>query len=418
MTSDKTMCDTPADETITFEEAVRRLPVGRLRALMPELVGDLFYVDPSGTVTDDLSMGMYGYEFEDYVSGRALSELSSQLYERDAPAADVERVLWAVRDAVYEDAYDALMIWPESEVGPVTTRAADVLSRELSSGGERVEVCSPSWPDLVMTMVEQGTYRFDLSLVDDIVTGHEFRCELMVGHDGVFSGDPLTNGLVEDLLSGEADPEDFDEQELTDTPVLAYARSQGLTLDDLHEGAERYASRDSHGLIDGTREPLTPAETIVEEVCSATTDNVCQVGILCRMTIPQVCALVKDGEAARAEFDLMRHSPIMGLYDRFSGAGGVFGLEPSGERLEISSRGTGSGLFVSQVMLPDARESPWYTIDDCYGLLPRAYDAVARVEVPRGVDEPDESNPPLSRARDLPTHAPREAAPPERRWDR
>ena len=417
MTSDKTMRDTRADETITFEEAVRRLPVGRLRALMPDLVGDLLYVDRSGTVNDDLTMGMYGYEFEDYVSGRALSVLSSQLYEPDAPTVDLERILWAVRDDVYEDAYDALMIWPETEVGPVTTGAAEVLSRELSSAAARVEVCAPTWPDFVMTMVEQGTYRFDLSLVDDIVTGHEFRCELMVGHDGVFSGDPLTNGLVEDLLSGEADPEDFDEQELADTPVLAYARSQGLTLEDLREGAERYASRDSHGLIDGRREPLTPAETIVEEVSSASTDNVCQVGVLCRLTIPQICALVDKGSGARAEFDLSR-TPIIGLYDRFSGAGGVFGLEPSGERLEISSLGTGPDLFVSQVMLPDARESPWYTIDECYGLLPKASDAVARVEAPSGVDEPDEGNPPLSRARDLPTHAPREAAPPERGRDR
>lgn len=385
-------------ETIQFDEAIQRLPTGRLRVLMPDLVGDVFFVDRSGTVTDDLSSGMYGYEFEEYVCRKALAAVARQLYSPEWKGApDLEEALLEVRDMVYEQAYDSLLSWSPRETSSAVARAAEVLSAELSDGDHEVEVVEPTWADLVCTLVENGTYQFDFGSVDDIVMAHEFRCELLLGHDGVHSGDPLTNGDVERLLTGDLSPADFSDTELRDTPVLAFARAQGLSLDDLKEGARVALSRDRKGLVAGERVPLSPAERIFEEVREAPHDSICQVGVLCRMTLADACAALGDGGDHSVEIACADGWPLMGLYDRFSGAGGVFALEAASNRVVLPGAGA-VGLAISQAMFPEAGDCPWYTIDDCYGLAPSAYDAHARTVTREAAGNRTRGNEPLSRS--------------------
>lgn len=386
-------------ETIQFDEAIQRLPTGRLRALMPGLVGDVFFVDRSGTVTDVLSSGMYGYEFEEYVCRKALAAVTRQLYSPERKGApDLEEALLEVRDMVYEQAYDSLLSWwPPSETSSAVAHVAEVLSAELSDGDHEVEVVEPTWADLVCTLVENGTYQFDFGSVDDIVMAHEFRCELLLGHDGVYGGDPLTNGDVERLLTGELSRGDFSDSELRDTPVLAFARSQGLSLDDLREGARVALSRDDKGLVRGERVPLSPAERIFEEVREAPSDSTCQVGVLCRMTLADVCAALGDGGDHDVEVACADGMPLMGLYDRFSGAGGVFALEAASNRVVLPGAGSDE-LALALVMFPEAKDCPWYTIDDCYGLVPSAYDAQARAVTRGAAGDLPRGNEPLSRS--------------------
>lgn len=385
-------------ETIGLGEALLRLPVGRLRALMPDLMGDVFYVDRSGTIVDDLSSGMYGHEFEDYVCRKALAAVSRQIYStdrRDAP--DIETALFDVRDAVFNQAYESLLSWPRGETSAAVARVAEALSSELSVEGREVEVEEPSWGELVTALVELGIYQFDFGRVDDIAMTHEFRCELLLGHDGIHGGDPLTNGDVKKLLTGDLSRGDFSDSELRDTPVLAFARSQGLSLDDLGEGARVALSRDAKGLVDGAKAPFSPSERIFEEVCNAPHDSICQVGVLCRMSLADVCAAMGDGGDHVVEIACSGGLPFMGLYDRFSGAGGVFALEAASDHLALAGSGTGD-LSLAQVMLPEAKDCPWYTIEDCYGLVPSAYDARAHT-VPKGrTGALEQGNGPLSRS--------------------
>lgn len=385
-------------EVIRFDEALLRLPAGRLRALMPELVGDVFYVDRDGIVTDDLSSGMYGYEFEEFVCRKALAAVTRQLYSPERKGApDLDEALFEVRDAVYEQAYESLLSWPPSETSSAAARVAEVLSAELSDGEHEVEVVEPAWAELICTLVENGAYQFDFGRVDDIVMAHEFRCELLFGHDGVHSGDPLTNGDVERLLTGDLSSGDFSDSELRDTPVLAFARAQGLSLDDLREGARVALSRDRKGLVMGERPPFGPAERIFEEVCEAPHDSICQVGVLCRMTLADACAALGDGGDHDVEIACADGTPFMGLYDRFSGAGGVFALEAASDRIALPGAGAGE-LSLAQVMFPEAKDCPWYTIDDCYGLVPSAYDEHARTVTRAASGDRPRGNEPLSRS--------------------
>ena len=370
--------------TMSFEEAVAKATRDDLVGAMEWALSEDLFIDSAGVIYDDCSCGDYWPEFSDRVRRMLVEEVSDLLAcpEQRPMSADelVSSVVTEVTGKVYETALESAY---ESLAG-ATVDFAGSLSRSLGS-----EVEEPSCPELLNALVDEGLWRFELKAVSQLCFDAELRAEVLLGPDGVYSGDPLSTEDALAVVSGtDKNPEPA---RLSQTPALALAEAAGVSLEQLRSAMRARWRGDAAPSPGADR----LAATLVEELDEYTSYGCSQVAVLCTATLPELAGIVaSEGGKALA---VGPEPPLCGLYDRFAGCGGVFAIElPEG--LALEPRGSASPLAVDRVMLPEASHLPWWSVEDTYGLLPSAYDARLgiAVEQPR-----DSENPPLEESRDV-----------------
>ena len=374
--------------TMSFEEAVAKATRDDLvRAMEWSLSEDLF-IDSAGVIYDDCSCGDYWPEFSDRVRRMLIEEVSDRLAcpEQCPSSANelVSTVVAEVTGKVYETALESAYEYGHELLASAPAGFADSLSRSLGS-----EVEEPTWPELLSALVDEGLWRFELEAVSQLCLDAELRAEVLLGPDGVYSGDPLSTEDALAVVSGTN--KDPDPAQLSQTPALALAEAAGVSLEQLRSAMRAHWRGEAAPSSGADR----LAATLAEELDEYTSYGCSQVAVLCTATLPELAGLVA-GEGGRA-LAVGPEPPLCGLYDRFVGCGGVFAIElPEGFSLE--PRGSASPLAVDRVMLPEASHLPWWSVEDTYGLLPSAYDARLGVAVkqPR-----DSENPPLEESRDM-----------------
>lgn len=371
-------------ERIGFGAACDLVEVGELVEIMEGALDELWRFDRDGVIHDDCTGGCPPQEFEESLARLTSDALADVIYDESTMmtgVGNVEASLEAVRAAVWsevaDDAYTSLVTMeePASAREALESVAAALGSALSKSSGHVVEVDVPEWHDLVNCLLDRGLYTFDDDGVRDFLDNGRVRCELMLGFDGVYDdADPMTCGQVEEFLLGGDDAYEPDELELEQTPVLAFARSQHISVAQLMSAGHAWLASCEES-INGYVTPRNPAERIFSEVHSSPAESVCQVGIFCSASARDILGLLSaDGE--RGYVDATYSEPTATLYDRLSGSGGDGWLSIKGT-LPISGDGVEEGLRVRQVLLPDASRCPFYTMAESFDMTSEVYDSPA-----------------------------------------